>query len=229
MLAAFQSLPCRQLPYIRVSEVSVGDTPIVGASIQCYVDIQDDGTQRAQQQPWGYWTHGECAVGVQFPRALSGDRRVELEGWLLKAGIRREAYGRGACILPILSRFVGNGQVLIDANLHGQLVSLLDILDPNPPDRSLRQEHPSANPAEAEEFRKYTSGPMLDLLRQHSELLATESCSVCLEGVRPLHEVFITPCVHVFHLACYRQHCAYTPSDVEVRCPMCRGRVPSPL
>lgn len=225
MLAAFQSLPCRQLPYIRVSEVSVGDTPIVGASVQCYVDIQEDGTERAPQEPWGYWTHEECTIGIQYPRALSGDRRVVLEGWLSKAGIRREAYVRGTCILPILRRFAGNGEVFIDTELHGQLESLLDILNPNPPARSLRN-----NPAAAEEFRKYTSGPMLDLQRQHSELLATESCPVCLEeGFAQPEEVFITPCVHVFHLACYREHCANTPEEVEVRCPMCRGPVPSPV
>lgn len=238
MIAAFQSLPCRDV-IIHANPVYVqGSRPPVGCTLQCdAVPNVGEGTLLYHRS---HWTQQACSVAT-LPSRLTGDRRLVFDAWLRVAGFR----DKDASVLPVLDRFINAG-VDIQQRFHRVLLDVLRVftVDPLIPITHRLHVHDSeANAAVQEAFNAYVNGPMAALRRQHAEMFraaADESCPVCLEkftvgvgqeatpelaGVEP----FITPCAHLFHFDCYRSHCMATPPEMEVRCPMCRAPVPSPV
>ncbi len=234
MIAAFQSLPAKIIG-VRITPVHVNGE-VVGGTLICTVVPE---TPHVLHPSRSHWSQPLSELAT-WPSTLSADRRVVVEGWIRNAGI--QGYGGCTAVLPILSAFVNADEIFVEPRFHTVLLETLALFAPRAEDL-VRHHLRITNPAASEAFHTYVNGHMVELRRKHTALFragADETCTVCLEkfteGVGgdfipelAAVEPFITPCAHLFHFDCYSHHCAATPDAVEVRCPLCRADVPSPV
>lgn len=94
--------------------------------------------------------------------------------------------------------------------------------DPDPPRRRHSSDWEWDQEYEEEEEVRTDPLPMIPLKRVSQD---PEACPVCMEPFAPGEQIPLLPCLHEFHLSCWRSYVERKARNQDIQCLLCRTQV----